>query len=317
MHEFIIYPKCLPSTENKPFRFFDTFFFSASIEHFRSCFYPDTQDPTSIIYQFPVEVDYDKEQYTLEYEVEIVEEENGFPIKEWREKIYTFEKYLNERFDFELQTSYDFIESNIENKSNKYKKVEFLNRLIDNSTNCLLTVRDFTYFEKYRSLFEFVLAKFIRHIYREYRSSAPKANDIVRDIIQSHQLSELVFDQKTIGIGIVNEILNLNYQSEPLFDFSDKGLAKKFLLDFITCPISEISGSIQFQNNTEAAYYFIHRLSKSHDIKPRKIEEADIIHFKKSNYTKKASYSNVNRFITKESDKKRLIDEAIAKHEKS
>jgi hypothetical protein len=317
MHEFIIYPKYLPSTENKPFRFFDTFFFSASIEHFRSCFYPDTQDPTSIINQFPVEVDYDKEQYTLEYEVEIGEEENGFPIKEWREKIYTFEKYLNERFDFELQTSYDFIESNIENKSNKYKKVEFLNRLIDNSTNCLITVREFNYFEKYRSLFETVLAKFIRHIYREYKSSAPKVSDIVRDIIESNKLSELVFDQKTIGIGIVNEILNLNYQSEPLFDFSDKGLAKKFLLDFITCPIIEVTGSIQFQNNTEAAYYFIYRMSKSQNIKATEIEKAGKIHFKNSIYTADASYSNVNRFITKESDKKRLIDEAIEKHEKS
>ena len=317
MHEFIIYPKCLPSTENKPFRFFDTFFFSNSLNTFRKSFYPDKNDPDSLFNQFPIEIDYVNEQYTLEFEVELDIDDNGFPIREWREKIYTFEKYLVERFDFELQISYGFLDSSIENKSNKYKKAELINKLIDNSTNCLITVREFTYFEKYRSLFETVLAKFIRHIYRNYKSSAPKASDIVRDIIESNKLSELVFDQKTIGIGIVNEILNLNYQSEPLFDFSDKGLAKKFLLDFITCPIIEVTGSIQFQNNTEAAYYFIYRLSKSHNIKATKIENAGKIHFKNSIYSANASYSNVNRFISKESEKKRLIDEAIAKHEKS
>lgn len=314
MNSIKLYDKCSKSTNNKPIRFFETFFFSNSLDEFKKNFYPDKNDPESEFHKYPVTIDLTNESYVLEYEVADNKGPDEAPILEWNSITFTFENYLKETLKFQLKKSIELLENNIEKKKDKYKRAILIQKVTDHLGNYISVLRKNQYFSPYIKILEPLLSHFVRHIYKEYPSYAPKVNEVIRDIISSNPTSEMLFNQKELSIGIVKELTSLEYQFGFLFEFKDTINAKSFLLALLTGTIDK-APPIHFLNNTEAAYYILDLLSAHGDIKPKKIEKSKLVHFAKSSYTPKASYSNVFRFMKKNSPIKRLIDDAFYKHE--
>ncbi|MEO5776467.1 MAG: hypothetical protein ABIQ27_06160 [Flavobacterium sp.] len=320
----ILIIKASASTEKEPLNFFEIFFSSHALENAKKLFYPDPNNFNDIRNNPPVEIDTEKESYTIEYEEILNEEEshldNFFPLTEKKTKTYFFEEELNKRLREEFYISTKLINENIINSLNKYKAKYFFEKIINDCLFLFDQINQNEKFHKYADCKRPVNA-IIRFVYKKHNWLAPKfsvfgeKSNFIIDLLNEVEAEENNYSEPPmLKGGIAKEIFELRDQQTDELIFELENFNNDRIIDlksFIYNQFDKITAPINFISNIEAAHYLLRCIIDNSELTIPRVQKSGKILVNGKLFDSDNHNTNVSRFKSKNNPLKPIIDQII------
>jgi|LakMenEpi03Aug12_release.lakeMendotaPanAssembly.Ray.scaffolds.fasta_scaffold94456_5 hypothetical protein len=305
------------STELKPYRFFAYFFSSDDILEEKKRFmatFPDPDKEDNRWASFIYSVDKDKEEFTVEYEDEIGYNENGEPIKVWKEKTYSFNSYLDDLFKIEFQTTIILIDKRIEKITHGYYPGKVIKDIITDCIEKLKRVREDERFTPY-PVCQKPFKSIIRYLYEEYEVLTPNQTGEIKEILSESPVTSMLIGADTLRASAARQIFNFNPtdSSRNFFfgsvDESDESAIVGSLSFLFGGDLSGMR-DLNVVSNVMAFHYLLRKISAVTQYPDLElVERSQKLLFRGSKFTRDNHNTNFQRF--KENSKYSSLRQAL------